>query len=302
MSISVKNITKIYGEQKALDNVSFSIKTGEIVGFLGPNGAGKSTMMKILTGFIPQTEGEAEVCGFNVKTNSMEVRKKIGYLPEHNPLYLDMFVKEYLSFVAGLYKTPNVDDRIQEMISTVGLEIEQNKKIGQLSKGYRQRVGLAQSLIHNPEVLILDEPTTGLDPNQLSEIRELIKEIGKEKTIMLSTHIMQEVEAICDRVIIINKGKIAADESAVNIKQKTGSKASVITIEFDQKIDLSFFNSISNISEIKPIGEKSWKIICKTNDDIRNELFKKAVESDLTILTVQKEEQRLEDVFKDLTK
>jgi len=302
MSISVKNITKIYGEQKALDNVSFSIKTGEIVGFLGPNGAGKSTMMKILTGFIPQTEGEAEVCGFNVKTHSMDVRKKIGYLPEHNPLYLDMFVKEYLAFVAGLYGTPNANDRINEMISTVGLDVEQNKKIGQLSKGYRQRVGLAQALIHNPEVLILDEPTTGLDPNQLSEIRELIKEIGKEKTIMLSTHIMQEVEAICDRIIIINKGKIAADESAVNIKQKTSSKATVITIEFDKKIESTFFDTISNISEVKPLSINSWKIICKTNDDIRNELFKKAVDNDLTILTVQKEEQRLEDIFKDLTK
>lgn len=302
MSISVKNITKIYGQQKALDNVSFSIKTGEIVGFLGPNGAGKSTMMKILTGFIPQTEGEAEVCGFNVKTHSMDVRKKIGYLPEHNPLYLDMFVREYLFFVAGLYKTPNAEERIQEMISKVGLEIEQNKKIGQLSKGYRQRVGLAQALIHNPEVLILDEPTTGLDPNQLAEIRELIKEIGKEKTIMLSTHIMQEVEAICDRIIIINKGKIAADESTINMKQKTSSKATIITIEFNKKVDQTFFDSISNINEVKSVGVNSWKLICKTTDDIRNELFKKAVEKDLTILTIQKEEQKLEDIFKDLTK
>ena len=213
-----------------------------------------------------------------------------------------MFVKEYLAFVAGLYGTPNANDRINEMISIVGLDVEQNKKIGQLSKGYRQRVGLAQALIHNPEVLILDEPTTGLDPNQLSEIRELIREIGKEKTIMLSTHIMQEVEAICDRIIIINKGKIAADESAINIKQKTNSKATVITIEFDKKVESTFFDTISNISEVKPLNINSWKIICKTNDDIRNELFKKAVDNNLTILTVQKEEQRLEDIFKDLTK
>ena len=207
MSIIVNNITKLYGTQKALNNVSFEIGKNEIVGFLGPNGAGKSTMMKILTCYIPATEGSAKVCGFDTNEQSIEVRKQIGYLPEHNPLYLDMYVKEFLEFIGNLYKVKNVKERVKEMIETTGLQIEQNKKIGALSKGYRQRVGLAQAIIHDPKVLIMDEPTTGLDPNQLEEIRELIKKLGKEKTVMLSTHIMQEVEAVCDRVIIINKGE-----------------------------------------------------------------------------------------------
>ncbi|MCC6837460.1 MAG: ATP-binding cassette domain-containing protein, partial [Bacteroidia bacterium] len=212
MSIKVENITKQYGEQKALNNVSFEVNTGEIVGFLGPNGAGKSTMMKILTCFIPQTSGKASVCGFDVAEESLEVRKQVGYLPEHNPLYLDMYVKEYLEFIAGLHHIKNVKERIAEMIEITGLQVEQKKKIGALSKGYRQRVGLAQALIHDPKVLILDEPTTGLDPNQLAEIRNLIIEVGKQKTVMLSTHIMQEVEAMCDRVIIINRGEIVAND------------------------------------------------------------------------------------------
>src|SRR3954469_12040081 len=213
MSIIVNNITKLYGQQKALNNVSFEVKSAEIVGFLGPNGAGKSTMMKILTCFIPQSSGSATVCGFDVSEQSLEVRRNVGYLPEHNPLYLDMYVKEYLEFIAGLHQLKNVKARIAEMIEMTGLQVEQKKKIGALSKGYRQRVGLAQALIHDPKVLILDEPTTGLDPNQLEEIRNLIRSLGKEKTVVLSTHIMQEVEAICDKVIIINKGKIVANES-----------------------------------------------------------------------------------------
>src|SRR3954469_3536527 len=213
MSIKVNQITKLYGEQKALDDVSFEAGSGQVVGFLGPNGAGKSTMMKIITCFIPQTSGTASVCGFDVTEDSIEVRKNVGYLPEHNPLYLEMYVREYLEFIAGLHKIKNVRTRIAEMIETTGLQVEQKKKIGALSKGYRQRVGLAQALIHDPKVLILDEPTSGLDPNQLTEVRNLIRSLGKEKTVVLSTHIMQEVEAICDKVIIINKGKIVANES-----------------------------------------------------------------------------------------
>lgn len=219
MSIKVNNITKLYGAQKALNNISFEIGTNEIVGFLGPNGAGKSTMMKILTCYIPPTEGSATVCGFDTNNQSIEVRRQIGYLPEHNPLYLDMYVKEFLEFIGGLYKIKNSKERVKEMIEATGLQVEQNKKIGALSKGYRQRVGLAQAMIHDPKVLIMDEPTTGLDPNQLEEIRGLIKKLGKEKTVMLSTHIMQEVEAVCDRVIIINKGEIVANDTTETLQK-----------------------------------------------------------------------------------
>ena len=225
MSILVKDLTKIYGEQKAVDNISFEIKTGEIVGFVGPNGAGKSTTMKILTGFIPPSSGEAKINALDLIENSLEIRKHIGYLPEHNPLYHEMYVKEYLEFVAGIYNLgKNTQSRIEEIIEQTGLTIEQKKKIGALSKGYRQRVGLAQALIHDPSILILDEPTSGLDPNQIIEIRNLISEVGKEKTVMLSTHIMQEVEAICDRIIIINKGKIVADDSIESIYSHTISR------------------------------------------------------------------------------
>jgi len=221
MSVKVDNITKLYGTQKALDDVSFEVKAGEVLGFLGPNGAGKSTMMKILTCFIPQSSGSANVCGYDVTQQPLDVKKKVGYLPENNPMYTDMYVKEYLSFICGIYHLDNQKQKVDEMIETVGLGIEQKKKIGALSKGYRQRVGLAQALIHSPEVLILDEPTSGLDPNQLSGIRALLRQIGKEKTVILSTHIMQEVEAICSRVIIVNKGKIVANDSVQSL-QKTG--------------------------------------------------------------------------------
>ena len=223
MSIEVNKITKLYGEQKALNEVSFSIKSGEIVGFLGPNGAGKSTLMKIISCYLPPSIGTIKVCGLDVMEQSMEVRKKVGYLPEHNPLYLDMYVKEYLEFVGRFYDVKKLNDRVKEMVEITGLTIEQNKKIGQLSKGYRQRVGLAQAIIHDPQVLILDEPTTGLDPNQLVEIRNLIKELGKNKTVMLSTHIMQEVQAICERAIIINHGRIVADDSIANLTQKNSN-------------------------------------------------------------------------------
>ena len=248
MSISVRAITKKYKEQKALDQVEFEVKPGEIVGFLGPNGAGKSTMMKIITGFIPPTSGSVSVCGFDVQTASMDVKKIVGYLPEHNPLYLDMYVNEYLHFIAGVHHLSNVKSKVAEMIDRVGLGLEQNKKIGALSKGYRQRVGLAQSLLHDPAVLILDEPTTGLDPNQIGEIRNLIKSLGKEKTVMLSTHIMQEVEAICDRVIIINKGEIVADEQVGNLRQVSGKEA-IFHIEFDKEIAADLLKSVPGVKE-----------------------------------------------------
>src|SRR6056297_3343720 len=236
MSIQVKDLTKIYGAQKAIDQISFEIETGEIVGFVGPNGAGKSTTMKILTGFIPPTSGNAKINSLDLIENSLEIRKHIGYLPENNPLYPDMYVKEYLEFVSGIYKLgKNTDARIKEIIEQTGLSIERKKKIGALSKGYRQRVGLAQALIHDPEILILDEPTSGLDPNQIIEIRNLISVVGKEKTVMLSTHIMQEVEAICDRIIIINKGKIVADDSIDSITSRKAEEFITVLVEFDQK-------------------------------------------------------------------
>lgn len=301
MSIKVENISKLYGAQKALDEVSFEIKSGEIIGFLGPNGAGKSTMMKILTCYIPQTSGKAEVCGFDVKEQSVEVRKQVGYLPEHNPLYLDMYVKEYLAFIGGLHHIKNVTARVKEMIDTVGLQVEQNKKIGALSKGYRQRVGLAQALIHNPKVLILDEPTSGLDPNQLEEIRNLIKETGKEKTVMLSTHIMQEVEAVCDRVIIINKGKIVANNDTSSLQQTTSAKQ-VLRVEFDKEVGKSALKKIEGVQEVNLISGFTWHIITDADKDIRKEIFNYAVANGFSVLALQKEEQKLEDIFKQLTK
>jgi ABC-2 type transport system ATP-binding protein len=304
MSIKVNNITKLYGTQKALNNVSFEVNSGEIVGFLGPNGAGKSTMMKILTCFIPQTEGTAFVCGHNVAEQSIEVRRSIGYLAEHNPLYHDMYVKEYLEFIAGLHPDKisrnDIASRIKKMIEITGLQVEQKKKIGALSKGYRQRVGLAQALIHDPKVLILDEPTTGLDPNQLSEIRSLIKEVGKEKTVMLSTHIMQEVEAICDRVIIINKGEIVADDRTENIQKTKGNKQ-IITVEFDKQTSSNALQNITGITNAKNTSGNTWQLIADSEKDVRPEIFQFAVQNNLSVLTLQKEEQKLEDVFKDLT-
>ena len=299
MSIIVNNISKLYGTQKALNNVSFEIGKNEIVGFLGPNGAGKSTMMKILTCYIPATEGSAKVCGFDTNEQSIEVRKQIGYLPEHNPLYLDMYVKEFLEFIGNLYKVKNVKERVKEMIETTGLQIEQNKKIGALSKGYRQRVGLAQAIIHDPKVLIMDEPTTGLDPNQLEEIRELIKKLGKEKTVMLSTHIMQEVEAVCDRVIIINKGEIVANEQTQSLQKNTTKQ--IITVEFDKDVMVSQIKKIDGVEDAILIEGKTWKIISDIDNDVRKAIFNYAVTNDISILTINKEEQKLEDVFKQLT-
>lgn len=302
MSIKVNNITKIYGEQRALDDVSFEVNTGEVVGFLGPNGAGKSTMMKILTCFIPQTSGTASVCGFDVAEESLEVRRNVGYLPEHNPLYLEMYVKEYLEFIAGLHHLKNVKSRIVEMIEMTGLQVEQKKKIGALSKGYRQRVGLAQALIHDPKVLILDEPTTGLDPNQLAEIRNLIISVGKHKTVMLSTHIMQEVEAVCDRVIIVNNGQIVANDITSVLQNSQSKNIQIITVEFDKEITYNSLKNIEGVFDAKNINGNIWQLEANTDKDIRANIFQFAVQNKLAVLTLHKEEQRLEDVFKNLTK
>lgn len=300
MSIQVTNISKTYGTQKALNNVSFEVGSNEIVGLLGPNGAGKSTMMKILTCYIPPTLGHAKVSGFDIHEQTIEVRKQIGYLPEHNPLYLDMYVKEFLEFVGGIYKIKNINSRVKEMINLTGLEIEQNKKIGALSKGYRQRVGLAQAMIHDPKVLIMDEPTTGLDPNQLEEIRELIISLGKQKTVMLSTHIMQEVEAVCKRVIIINKGEIVANDETTNLRKN--STRQIVTVEFDNEISIEKLKTIPKIDTVKSLNGNTWQLISSSSDDVRKEVFDFAVANKLSVLTLNKEEQRMEDVFKELTK
>lgn len=303
MSIEVVDLKKFYGEQAALGGISFTVNTGEIVGFLGPNGAGKSTTMKILTGFIPATSGLAKVCGFDVEDNSLETRKRIGYLPEHNPLYLDMYVKEYLEFVGGVYKLKNIKSRVAEMVNLVGLEREQRKKIGALSKGYRQRVGLAQSIIHDPEVLILDEPTSGLDPNQLSEIRELIRHIGETKTVMLSTHIMQEVEAICDRVIIINNGLLVADDTS-KVLQASGKKQ-VVIVEFDldTKINEKQLQSIAGVTSVKKLSNaQNWLVESENGQDLRKAISQTALKNSWLVLSMHTEEKSLEQVFKELTK
>ncbi len=302
MSIIVENITKLYGKQKALDQVSFTVEPGQVVGFLGPNGAGKSTMMKIISCFIPQTEGRVTVDGFDVNDQPVEVRRNVGYLPEHNPLYLDMYVKEFLTFVGSIQLAKaDVPKRVKEMIDVTGLGPEQNKKIGALSKGYRQRVGLAQSMIHNPNVLILDEPTTGLDPNQLVEIRQLIRTIGKEKTVILSTHIMQEVEAICDRVIIINKGKIVADDTTQLLQQQAADQG-VIIVEFDKAVQEGLLKKVNGLVSAEMIRTNTWKIKGRKGTDIRQEIFRFAAESGLSVLTLQKEESNIESVFHQLTR
>jgi ABC-2 type transport system ATP-binding protein len=302
VSIEVIGVTKIYGQQKALDDVSFTINRGEIVGFLGPNGAGKSTMMKIICCYLPQSMGTVKVNGLDVKEESIAVRKKIGYLPEHNPLYLEMYVKEYLEFVLGLYgKSENKKQKISDIIELVGLKIEQNKKISALSKVYRQRVGLAQALIHQPEVLILDEPTTGLDPNQLVEIRNVIKSAGKEKTVLFSTHIMQEVEAVCDRIIIISKGKIVADENKAGIKNLQSTKKQIITVEFDKAVSESLLLKITGVNSAVSLEDNLWKLSSNLMDDLRPKIAKFAQENNLLILTMVKIEETLEDVFRNLT-
>tara|TARA_R110002050_G_scaffold149463_1_gene276116 strand:+ start:169757 stop:170668 length:912 start_codon:yes stop_codon:yes gene_type:complete len=301
MSISVKNITKIYGEQKALDNVSFEIKPGEIVGFLGPNGAGKSTMMKIITGYLPQTEGTVLVLDRKMEDDLLGLKQEIGYLPEHNPLYLEMYVWEFLEFAANLTHVKNKKERIAEVIELVGLGKEQNKVIDSLSKGYRQRVGLAHAILHDPKVLILDEPTTGLDPNQIVEIRNLIRKIGKNKTVMLSTHIMQEVEAICSRVIIINDGKIVADKPIENINE-VSEGFRIIRVQFNSMVADSIFSEIPEIIEVTLVGENTYELRTQSKLDIRPELFSLAVTKNLTVLELTLVERHLEQVFQDLTK
>ena len=302
MSIAVQGVTKLYGEQKALDNVFFEVKTGEIVGFLGPNGAGKSTMMKIITGFIPPSSGKVFINGTEISTEKPELRKSIGYLPENNPLYPEMYVREYLGFVYSLYKTGSTPGkRIDDIIEITGLAPEQKKQIGSLSKGFRQRVGLAQALIHDPDVLILDEATTGLDPNQVIEIRRLIRDAGKEKTVMFSTHIMQEAEAVCDRIIIINNGKIMADELKNNIHSVIKKHKQSIRIEFDKKPETSEILKIGGVVAVKPLSGGQWLIEAEGEEDIRPAIFSFAVRSNLTVLSLQKEESNLEEVFRHLT-
>lgn len=296
MSVKVAGLIKIYGQQHAVDDISFTAQPGEILGFLGPNGAGKSTTMKVATGFIPPSEGSVEVCGIDVMNQPVEARRKIGYLPENNPLYLDMYVHEYLLFMASAHglNGAKAKTRVKEMVALCGLTKEQNKKIGMLSKGYRQRVGLAQALLHDPEVLILDEPTTGLDPNQLVEIRKLIKEISKNKTVIFSTHIMQEVKALCDRVVIINQGKIVADDTLQNLM---GNRV-VLKVEFESAVDVK---KLSALGQVEEKGANQFSISSEAGKDLRSVLFKMAKEEDWVILSMSQETQELEEIFHQLT-
>jgi len=302
MSIKVRGVTKLYGGQKVLDNISFEVKTGEIVAFLGPNGAGKSTMMKIITGYIPASSGTVLVNDVEVSEGNIAIRKKIGYLPENNPLYPEMYVREYLEFAQSLYRSGKPSKKqIDNIIVLTGLAPEQKKKIGSLSKGYRQRVGLAQALIHNPDVLILDEATTGLDPNQIIEIRNLIREAGKEKTVMLSTHIMQEAEAICDRIIIIDNGIIKADEEKAAIYSRIKRTTQIVHVEFDRGIDELSLSAIPNVSRVHKVKDELWRIESESAEDIRPAVFSFAVTNKITVLSLNKEESNLEEVFRHLT-
>jgi ABC-2 type transport system ATP-binding protein len=303
MSIVVQGVTKLYGEQKALSNVSFEVNTGEIVAFIGPNGAGKTTMMRIITGFIPATSGSVLVNGIDTSSDDPEIKRNIGYLPENNPLYPEMYVREYLGFVASMYKHKNsVKKQIDNIIEITGLTDEQKKRIGYLSKGYRQRVGLAQALIHDPGVLILDEATSGLDPNQIVEIRNLIRDAGREKTILLSTHIMQEVEAICDRVIIIDKGIIVADEKKSDIYKVIKKHRQIINVEFDRDPEEKALKNLSNVVNARQVKKGLWHIEAEGEEDIRPVLFAFAVANNMTVLSLQKEESNLEEVFRHLTR
>jgi ABC-2 type transport system ATP-binding protein len=301
MSIEVKNLLKIYGRQKAVNNISFKVDKGEIVGFLGPNGAGKSTTMKIITGCLEQTGGQAFVCGKNVVEDPLEAKKKTGYLPELNALYYEMYVKEYLSFIAELHKAKNQKSKVESIIEMVGLTSESKKKIGQLSKGYKQRVGLAAALIHDPEVLILDEPTSGLDPNQILEIREVIKKQGQNKTVLFSSHILQEVEAICDRVIIINKGEIVADDKLSNL-QKVNDKRQSVTVEFKEVADIELFKNMAAVIEVKKLQASGFSIQCSDAESVKKQLLQLAIDNNLNIVSLQSAEQSLEEVFRSLTR
>ncbi len=302
MSITLKNLSKTYGTQKAVDSISFDIPTGQIVGFLGPNGAGKSTTMKMLTGFISPTSGSATINGLDIEKDALEVRKLVGYLPENNPQYTDMYVAEYLHFVASVYQLgKNAHSKVEEMISITGLTPERKKKIGQLSKGYRQRVGIAQAMIHDPKVLILDEPTSGLDPNQLVDIRNLIIQLGKEKTVILSTHIMQEVQAMCDRAIIINQGVIVADDR-IELLTSNDKKRQEIEVEFIEVVDKNLLLAIDGIKEAHPLKGNGWKLISDKKTDMRVALFEFAKNNQFTLIKIQVNEHNMEEVFKDLTK
>jgi len=301
MSLSVSHLTKVFGQQRAVDDITFSIEKGEIVGFLGPNGAGKSTTMKMATGYLPATAGSIQVNGLDVTTHSIQVRKMMGYLPEHNPLYLDMYVHEYLHFIGKVFEIPGskLKSRVAEIIELCGLTPEQNKKIEALSKGYRQRVGLAQALIHNPEVLILDEPTTGLDPNQILEIRKLINQISSDKTVIFSTHIMQEVQAICDRVIVINKGEIVADDSVNNLLAAQGQ--SDVVVEFEGEVNSEDLATLEGVEKVTVIKSGIFRLKAKNGADLRAEVFKFASERKLSLIGLRKEENTLEDIFRSLT-
>jgi len=299
MSIQVNELKKIYGEQKAVDGISFSAGKGQVTGFLGPNGAGKSTTMKMITGYLSPDGGSATVCGIDVTKQPLAAKSKIGYLPEANPLYYDMYVREYLEFVAGLHKIEKPAQRIEEVITMVGLTPERTKKIGQLSKGYKQRVGLAAAILHNPEVLILDEPTTGLDPNQIVEIREVIKMLGKDKTILFSSHIMQEVEAVCDRVIIINKGKLVADDTLDNLRSQ--SAAQQVQVRFAESVDPSQLAQVAGVTAVNAAGENEWSLACADAAETRKALLAFAVDHNLNIVSLQSGVQKLEEVFRSLT-
>ena len=299
MSVEVKGLTKIYGEQKAVDNISFTINKGEIVGFLGPNGAGKSTTMKMITGYLEPTAGDIEVNNIDVKKNPLDAKKKIGYLPESNALYYDMYVREYLGFIADVHKIENKKQRIEEVVALTGLTAESNKRVGQLSKGYKQRVGLAAALLHDPEVLILDEPTSGLDPNQIIEIRKVIKQQGKDKLVLFSSHILQEVEAICDRVIIINKGKIVADDQLSNLQQRSSS--SVIRVQFREALEEQWLKRLAGVVSVNKIDAHTWTIETNDPQTVRTELKKLERENNLDIVSLQSESQSLEDIFRSLT-
>lgn len=301
MSLSVSHLTKVFGQQRAVNDITFSIEKGEIVGFLGPNGAGKSTTMKMATGYLPATSGSIQVNGLDVTTHSIQVRKMMGYLPEHNPLYLDMYVHEYLHFIGKVFEIPGsrLKSRVAEIIDLCGLTPEQNKKIETLSKGYRQRVGLAQALIHNPEVLILDEPTTGLDPNQILEIRKLIKQISSDKTVIFSTHIMQEVQAICDRVIVINKGEIVADDSVNNLLA-TQAQADIV-VEFNGEVNAEELAILEGVEKVTFVKAGVYRLKAKNGADLRAEVFKFATERKLSLIGLKQEENTLEDIFRSLT-
>ena len=301
MSVKVQNLVKIYEVQRAVDDVSFEAQKGEVLGFLGPNGAGKTTTMKIITGYLPQSGGTATVCGFDVNKQPMEARARVGYLPELNPLYKDMFVREYLMFSAGVYKVSKPRQRVEEMIERTGLSSHHHKHIGELSKGYKQRVGLAQAMLHDPEVLILDEPTSGLDPNQIIDIRELIKELGKEKTVILSTHILAEVEAVCDRAIIINQGKLVADAPIETLKQRFSGRT-VVTVEFSKEVQKAALENIDQVEEVTELGDNKWQLGASQDVDIRPKVFNFAVENQHTLLELHRESYSVEEVFQQLTR